>query len=134
MNRKWLLLIGAADLLILSLLDKVAYQHFFYWRFGWYDTLMHLIGGLAIGLVSSWVYLEKKDRSLEPVLDWNKLLFFNFSFALVIGLVWELFELVFDRIVVFSLLDSLDDLLFGMAGSLLAGLLVGSLKKIKDKS
>jgi uncharacterized membrane protein len=129
MHRKWLLIVGVIDLLILSALDNIAFQYHLYYFIFWFDLLMHLIGGLAIGLVSSYAYL-KQNKEVFLVkkaghLDWNKLLFFNISFSLVIGAAWEIFEVLFDRILVFSWLESLKDLLVGMVGSILAGLIAG---------
>lgn len=134
MNRKWLLAVGVADLLVLSWLDKVAFSYYLYWKYAWFDILMHLIGGLAVGLLSGWAYLELKvvtDDSAE--LNWRQFLGFNLSFALIIGAVWELFELVADRIVVFNWFDSSKDMLFGLIGSVAAGLLAGKISQWRHR-
>lgn len=147
MYRKWLLLAGVVDLFILSLLDRIAFQHYLYWRFAWFDVLMHLIGGLAIGLVSAYVYWEwqKEDLSrrikieseIDPnYLNWKIFFIFNLSFILIIGLGWEIFEILADRVVHFDLLNIIRDLFFGIMGSLLTGLFViwihkQNIKKLK---
>ncbi|MCX6713168.1 MAG: hypothetical protein NTY66_03120 [Candidatus Vogelbacteria bacterium] len=128
MNRKWLLLVGTADLLILSLLDKLAFRYFLYWKYGWFDILMHLGGGLAIGLLSTWAYFELLAKSAETGWSWGRLLTFNLSFAVAIGAIWELFEVLVDRIIVFNWFDSVKDTLVGIGGSLLAGLIIGYLR------
>lgn len=133
MNRKWLLILGTADLFILSALDKIAYRYYFYWRFGWFDIVMHLVGGLAIGFLSSWAYLDFRPREDGIKFDWNKLFLFNLSLALAVGIIWEIFELFFDRIVVLSLADSIKDLLVGVIGSLAAGLFIGYLRHGRNK-
>lgn len=132
MYRKWLLAAGVADLFILSLLDRIAFQHYFYWRFGWFDILMHLIGGLAIGLVSAYVFWEwdkayyENEENHDPAkLSWKHFTLFNLAFILVIGLGWEIFEVIADRIVRFSWLNSASDLFFGIVGSLVGCLIAG---------
>jgi len=128
MNRKWLLVLVAADLFILSILDRIAFRYFLYWRLSWFDIVMHLIGGLAVGLLSGWAYLEQIQKSEEKkVISWRGILVFNLSFAVVVTILWEFFELWADRIVRFSPLDSLKDVLVGIIGSLLAGLIIGKI-------
>jgi hypothetical protein len=129
MDRKWLLAVGAVDLFILSSLDKLAFRYFLYWKYAWFDVLMHLFGGLAVGLLSSWAYLELKAAAaqIDPH-SWRGLFSFNLIFALVIGLIWEMFEVFADRLVVFNWFDSGKDVVVGMIGSLLAGLIVGGFK------
>lgn len=34
---------------LLALLERLAVADFLYWRYVWFDTVMHFIGGLAIG-------------------------------------------------------------------------------------
>lgn len=132
MYRKWLLLAGVLDLFILSLLDKIAFQYYLYWRFPWFDIVMHLVGGVAIGLVSAYVYWEWQKENSQSDLDKDshlishrKLFFgFNLGFILSLGIGWEIFEVLVDRIVKLSLVNSLEDLFFGVIGSLSAGLFV----------
>lgn len=142
MHRKWILLAGVMDLFILSLLDKIAFQYYLYWIYPWFDIVMHLIGGIAIGLVSAYVFWFQSKEKIHSESEQNEIinqkLFFalNLSFILVAGLGWEIFELLFDRIVRFNLLNVFRDLLFGIIGSLLAGLFVlwihnHKLKKLK---
>ncbi len=143
MYRKWLLLAGVMDLFILSILDKIAYQYYLYWRYPQFDILMHLVGGIAIGLVSAYVYWlwhrekePEKTRSEIAVVSWRLFFLLNFGFILTIGLGWEVFELFVDRIVAFSPLNILRDLFFGIIGSLSVGLFVlwihnHKLKKLK---
>jgi len=143
MYRKWLLLAGVIDLFILSLLDKVAFQHYLYWRYPWFDIIMHLIGGVAIGLISAYVYWEwqkeklPKDQNEERVVASRKVFYtFNLGFISIIGLGWEIFEVWADRIIRFNSINASEDLFFGIIGSLLAGLFVlwihnYNLKKLK---
>lgn len=134
MYRKWLLLAGVADLFILSLLDRIAFHYYLYWRLDWFDIFMHLIGGVAIGLVSAYAYWEwQKEKFPHPanshesnnvVVDRQLFLRLNLGFILVAGLGWEIFEVWVDRITRFDLANVAKDLLFGIVGSLSVGLFV----------
>lgn len=128
MKQQWLLMIGTVDLFILSLLDRIAYHYFLYWRYWWFDVPMHLLGGVAIGLVSSWSYLKLSHKQLIKASGfWSSLLMFNLAFAVAIGIIWEILELVSGRLIFFDGLDSLKDILVGTGGSLLSGFLISYL-------
>jgi hypothetical protein len=124
MYRKLILLAGVVDLFILSLLDKVAFQHYLYWRFPWFDVVMHLVGGIAIGLVSAYAYWEWQKENNINAEDSKYFYVFNLGFILFLGAGWEVFEIMADRIVKFDPVNILQDLLIGTIGSLLAGLIV----------
>ena len=130
-------MLGATDLFILSVLDKVAFRYFLYWRYFWFDMVMHLIGGVAIGCLSSWAYFEQNKALPNKKLKLSNLLIFNLSFAVLIGFVWELFELWAERVAVLGQFDSFKDIFFGTIGSLLAGIIIGQIvlwRKHKNSS
>jgi hypothetical protein len=144
MYRKWFLLSGVIDLFILSLLDRIAFHYFLYWRFAWFDIMMHLIGGVAIGLVSAYAYWEwQKDSNCTDsdkkeliIVNKKSFILLNLCFVLITSFSWEIFEVWVDRIVRFNLVNILQDLFFGVAGSLIIGLLIlwihnHKLKKLK---
>jgi VanZ family protein len=51
-----------------------------FWIFDWYDSVMHIIGGMAIGYLSLW--MNSKRSAL-----WHAVIL-----ATSIGIVWEIFE------------------------------------------
>src|SRR5680860_1781235 len=132
MYQKWFLFGGTVGLFILSLLDKLAFDHYLYWRFPWFDIVMHLIGGVAIGLVSIYFYWEWQKRKFAKnpdeensnLIDRKLYYLYNLGFILVVGLGWEIFEILIDRITRFNLENVLKDLLFGIIGSLSVGIFV----------
>lgn len=88
--------------------------------------MMHLTGGVAIGLVSAYAYFgwrKKKQDGEQAGSDWSDFLLFNLLFVITIGIGWEIFEVLADRLVRFNWLDSSFDVFFGIMGSLIAGTL-----------
>lgn len=79
MRLYWLLatLVLAAAL---AFLQYEALQNLWYWRYPWFDTLMHFLGGITVA--SFAIALLAKRRAL---------LFLGGMLAIAVG--WELFEL-----------------------------------------
>lgn len=92
----------------LAYAQHVALAEFLYWRFPWFDTFMHFLGGLTIGTLVIGVF-----RDLRPKL------FLGALVAVAVG--WELFELVInaEREANFAFDTSLD-ILMDALGALLA--------------
>lgn len=92
--------------------------HFFF-SFWWFDIPMHFIGGFASGLVS--LFILKVFRIKE-----TKQIPFLIAGILLIGVLWELFEVGVDTIIFKmpttapSVIDSLSDLCFDIAGGIVA--------------
>ncbi|MEI6478852.1 MAG: hypothetical protein WCO18_01020 [bacterium] len=97
--------------------------HFFatmtglYWISGWFDSVSHLIGGFGIFFVLSYVFSIKGRRpSLGSVV----------AFSLLIGVIWELFELNYGITSISNhkyAYDTSSDLVFDVIGGFLAFLI-----------
>lgn len=85
-----------------------------YYSVWWIDMVMHFLGGLWVGLFFLYVFYTREWFS-------NKVLAVILS-VLLIGLLWEVFELFIGIIAKesFSPSDTLSDLFFDMAGGALA--------------
>jgi len=103
------------------------YFEFFY-KIWWWDLLLHGIGLFLIGLMSfSIIYILNKKRTavyLSPVF----VALFGFSFALSIGVLWEIFEFFMDcffnlHMQKSGLMDTMGDLIIGAFGAFFASLL-----------
>lgn len=79
MRLAWLL--GALVLAaLLAYLQQEALQNLWYWRFPWFDTLMHFLGGTTVAAFA------------VAILDMRRAyVFLGGMFAIAVG--WELFEL-----------------------------------------
>jgi uncharacterized membrane protein len=73
---------------LLGALQQLAFAYYLYWRFPWYDILMHFLGGVVVGAVYLWVVRYELPASLKKYETFA----YVFLFALVIGILWEIFE------------------------------------------
>ncbi|MEX2144815.1 MAG: DUF2238 domain-containing protein [Candidatus Spechtbacterales bacterium] len=100
----------------------------FYYTTSWYDSVLHLAGGFWVGLV----YLEwAKIRTKKLVLSEIEV-FKTVIFVLMIGIAWEIFEIVYDFSANTSFeaskypplsggtIDTFKDLILDMVGALMA--------------
>ncbi len=68
----------------------------FYYRFEWFDSLLHAVSGLGLGFLGFLIpYSLYKTGKLKasPFL----IAFFGFTFALSLGALWEIFEFSMDQ-------------------------------------
>jgi len=104
----------------------------FYDKISWWDTMLHTISGVILGLVGFlFVYLlnEKGDKNvnLSPIF----VVIVAFCFAITMGVFWEFFEFGADRLLGYNmqkfrmpgqdgLIDTMEDLIVDAAGALVA--------------
>ncbi len=96
-------------------LNLLANKFYLYSGLWYFDILMHFAGGFWLGLVFFW-YFWQKERSISLL---QKIILG----VLVVGIGWEVFELVFVNYVAlndFNTLDTLSDICFDLAGGFLA--------------
>lgn len=120
----WLLLFLSGSL---AVVHHLAIWADLYWYFWWFDILMHFWGGLLIGLAVHALATFKWLR-LKP--SWTVLLLTLTLFIVI----WELFEAwagLHDVDFESFLIDTMQDILLGFGGGLLAYTAVRYFK-IKD--
>lgn len=73
--------------------------HNFYYKFSWWDDMLHFISGIVLGLVGFMLVdtlnrfqMRKMQFELSPFF----VAFFAFTFAVAAGAVWEIFEYCMD--------------------------------------
>ena len=98
----------------------------FYWYSSiWYfDMAMHFLGGFWLGLASLYLF-PLKDTSFKSILK-------IFLLVLLVGVGWEIFEVIVDRVItgnLFNTLDTISDICFDLAGGLSA--ILYFIKKIR---
>lgn len=117
----------------------------FYEKISWWDTMLHTISGVVLGLVGFlFVYLLNEKGNLNVNLSPKFVILFAFCFALTMGVFWEFFEFGADRLLGYNmqkfrlpgqdgLVDTMEDLIVDAIGAIIA-CVVGSLyiKKKKD--
>lgn len=128
-------------ILAVLVVHVIALSFDFYHTVGWFDILMHFFGGYAMALLALAVYgwlgerLEIKSRPHpQSALGITLLqLVFVVGFVMIIGVVWEWYEFIFDQfattmvakygVAQMGLADTMDDLLNDCVGSLTAWVL-----------
>lgn len=77
------------SVITLGTLHYLGSTFFLYWDVDWFDTLVHFIGGLAVGLIFLTIFAKKIS---SKTLIFSSTLFF----VLLVGVGWEVFEYVFN--------------------------------------
>lgn len=104
--------------IVLAGLNYIAGIFYFYWTLGWYDYMMHFLGGMSIALLVAW-FISHKNFSRTNAL------IIIFLATMIVGGAWEVFEYV--NGITFAIegytLDTIHDLLMDALGALIVGYL-----------
>lgn len=109
----------------------------FYNKFWWWDTMLHTISGIILGVIGfMFVYLLNEKYGKRVKLSPAFVAMFAFCFAVTIGVFWEFFEFGADRILGFNmqkfrfpelgqdgLIDTMTDLFVDAIGALITSTL-----------
>lgn len=81
------LILLLAAVMVLGTVHILALELYLYWQYTWFDVPVHMLGGaiVALSLFVAALYVPMLQQFLHllPVL----------AFALIVGILWELFEL-----------------------------------------
>lgn len=127
MDRKRLFKILAYLVILIFLVNYVAVRLYWYNSIWYFDMPMHFAGGLFLGLAFVWL-LNIQSISIKVV-------FKIILGVLLIGVGWEIYEIVVNNIIAqnpFNTLDTISDVFFDLAGGTTAVLYY--LTKIKYNS
>jgi len=104
--------------IILVMLNHYAGVYFLYWRFWWFDIVMHFLGGSIISLLSIYIYKsffgDFNDRRSIIVIS------FSLVFVFIVAIFWEVFEFFMDSNIKEAnyFLDTITDILMAILGTL----------------
>ena len=106
---------------LIALLHTAATELFLYWLYPWFDTLVHFLGGLFIGLSALWLFFESRYIALKR--SALRAFVVTLGAIIVVGIGWEIFELVAgipieDNFVADTITDLSMDVLGAMLGYL----------------
>lgn len=79
-------------LVVIATLHILALEFSLYWLYPWFDIMVHFLGGLFTALFALWLFFESGYVRINNNVQ-NALLVAGVS-ILVIGIGWEIFELV----------------------------------------
>ncbi len=132
--KKNLLIFNIILVLVIAIANNLANAFFLYWRFYWFDNVMHFLGGLWVGLMALWIYYFsgyiKSNRYDKPFL-----FLMSFIAVLSVGIGWEIFEVLID--VNFSsgyVSDTALDLIMDIVGGLASATTFVMLKLERQKN
>ena len=109
--------------------------HDFYYRFPWWDNMLHCISGSVLGIIGfMFVYFLNKTHIKKTKLSPFFVALFAFCFSLSMGVFWEIFEFSGDRLLGLNmqkfrmpgedgLVDTMTDLIVDMVGALIVTLI-----------
>lgn len=115
MERKNLLKRLALLILFIFAVNFLANKFFWYSSIWYLDMIMHFLGGLWVGLFAFYIFAPE---NIFPRLILKILLF-----VLFVGIGWEVYEILVDKVVTqnsFNILDTSSDLFFDLSGGLYA--------------
>ena len=73
----------------IAVLHLLAIQELYYWTIGWYDIMMHFLGGFWVAIFvlwfDSWHTLPIRPNTLFRIV----------GAVILVGILWEVYELVF---------------------------------------
>lgn len=126
MLQKKLLFLSLITIFLLALLHYFGIKLHWYFYYQWLDIVAHILGGLWVTFSALWIFLKMKR--LENIQNHKlKLFLIMFFSVLVIGILWEYFEVTNGN--VFMNMngywpDTLSDVLNGFIGGVLAYLYI----------
>lgn len=118
-ERKRLFKTLANSIILLFLLNYFAVKFYWYYSIWYFDMPMHFLGGFSTGLVVIWLLSFFNSSFILT----SKLIFKIIFGVLLIGILWEVFEILVNNITVqnsFNILDTTSDIFFDLAGGLFA--------------
>lgn len=105
--------------------------HDFYYRFPWWDNMLHCISGSVLGIIGfMFVYFLNKTHIKKTKLSPIFVALFAFCFSISIGVFWEIMEFSGDRLLGLNmqkfrlpgedgLIDTMTDLIVDTIGALI---------------
>jgi hypothetical protein len=100
----------------------------FYYKFWWWDLLLHTLFGFIIGLIGiSMVYfMNSKEKKIH--LNASFIAMFGFCFSVTLGVFWEFFEFFMDTtfgttMLKSGLLDTIGDLIVNSFGAFVVAII-----------
>ncbi len=107
-------------ILVVAALDFIGIKFYFYWSLHYYDSVVHFLAGITVGLGSLWIWMHITKKELTQ----KQVVVVALIGASIIGVLWEIFE-VTNGITSFAdgihyVTDTGSDLLMDVCGGIVA--------------
>jgi hypothetical protein len=117
MTRKELLIVSLSFGVFLLILNQTALYLNLFWALWWLDVLFHVVGGFAVGCFVLSLFVVRGSAFWDAVRT-------VFLVTLLVALVWEFYEIILYKEFAIGTyehaIDTFTDVLFGLAGGLIA--------------
>lgn len=117
MERKRIIKYLAVFFCLLWVVNVASNKFFWYQAIWWFDMPMHFAGGLAVSLLVSYVFYSFISKGL---FSYRKIIFLILA-TVFIGVMWEVFEYVFNNViggVPWDFVDTMSDIFWDTIGSI----------------
>lgn len=112
-----------ALLIVIGIFWELAEIFYFHWTIWWYDVALHFFSGFSIPMafLVFWFFVFRSRVSSK-----KELIFLSLLFVLVVGILWEIFEL-YMQYTSFSdgdyfILDTVSDIIADLSGGFFGAL------------
>lgn len=125
--------------IIIAVLHALGFAYSLYFYLWWYDIMMHLLGGFAVALLVTYILcLRPKDaEGAARKVSVRKIFLTVLVSALVIGVVWEIFEFIINRLFTLrgnDMTDTVADLLNDLLGAAVSVKIFLMFQKSREKA
>lgn len=131
MSKKTFSILTLIIIYLIFILDMLASHFFLYWRFWWFDIVMHFLGGFWVAFAT--YYLFYFSGYFKKITKKFSLFTLSLVTLILVGVLWEVFEYL-TKVSLNQLnyiLDTSLDLLMDVIGWLPAYLILFRIDKIK---
>jgi hypothetical protein len=105
----------------------------FYYKYWWWDMVLHTSSGFLLGIVGFLaLFLLNQTDKIPQGMKPGFLCFFAVTFAVTLGVVWEIFEFVVDRFTAANMqstetgvVDTMEDLIVDTLGAIIVASMGG---------
>jgi hypothetical protein len=101
----------------------------YYLKFWWWDIMLHTLSGVILGFIGfALIYILNKDTKVNLALSSLFIAIFSFTFAVSVGVLWEIFEFTMDWVFGLNmqksgLVDTMWDLIVDSLGALFSSIM-----------
>ncbi|MFA5838641.1 MAG: hypothetical protein WC849_01755 [Candidatus Paceibacterota bacterium] len=113
----------------ISVLNIYAGRYFWYWRFSWFDLLMHFTGGVTVALIL--LYFSKAPGLKEKIKTASFILFST----VFIAIMWEVMEFLLDQNLFGKnyFFDTITDIFIALVGATIISIFSDKIKIVNSK-
>ncbi len=134
MLQKKLLFLSVISIMVIAVVHIVSLRLSWYYTHPWMDIVIHILGGFWVAATALWMAL--RFGHIDTIVNYRRKAFFiSFAAVFLVGIAWEMFELLSGNTFLHSAnfaTDSLSDILDNFIGCFFAFLYAIRMKRCRD--